>query len=107
MNELKMQDIFDINTAIEQLKNAVKANYNFEVDSNTLKTSVYIHTNNTPFSLSLQNRYVKLNEDFKKLMNDMIEELIQDRDNMMLRLLSVNQQNNQENDDTDNKDEEA
>ena len=83
-----MQDVFDLNTIIDNLKRTVNLNYNFQSSNNELETRILLFDHYKGFPVDIQNRYAKFNEQVKELANQMISELEEQRDSMMLKILS-------------------
>ena len=81
-----LEEMFDLNTIINELKQAVDRDYNFESKRNELETNIHIFSA-VDIPLDFQQRYAKFNNDVRRLANDMIEELVIKRDDLTIRLL--------------------
>lgn len=86
--ELKMQDVFDLNTTIDKLKYALEQDYNFRSTSSQLQTDITIFARNDAFDLDVQQKYSALNDTFKESVRHLISELEARRDAMMLQIMS-------------------
>lgn len=86
--ELKMQDVFDLNTTIDRLKYSLEQDYNFVSNSSQLQTNITLFARNDAFDLDVQQKYSALNDTFKEAVRHLISELETKRDNMMLQIMS-------------------
>ena len=87
-----MQDMFDLNTAIDQLKNVLAHDYNFETNDGELKTNVHIFAQNGKYSEIVQDAFTKFNRNVKDSLMIMINSLIDKRDEMTMSILQSNYQ---------------
>ena len=81
-----LEEMFNLNTVISEIKKETQRAYNFESKPNELETNIHIFSS-VIIPLEVQQRYAKFNEDVKKLANEMLTELTEKRDNLTLRLL--------------------
>jgi len=81
-----LKEMFDLNTVINELKQAIDRDYNFESKRNELETNIHIFSA-VDIPLEFQQRYSKFNNDVRRLANEMIEELVIKRDDLTLKLL--------------------
>ncbi len=86
--ELKMQDVFDLNTTIDRLKYSLEQDYNFVSTSSQLQTNITLFARKEAFDLDVQQKYSALNNTFKQAVRHLISELEVRRDNMMLQIMS-------------------
>lgn len=86
--ELKMQDVFDLNTTIDKLKYSLEQDYNFTSTSSQLQTNITLFARHDAFDLDVQQKYSELNDMFKQSVRHLISELEVRRDDMMLQIMS-------------------
>lgn len=84
----EMQEMFDLNTAIDQLKNVLSKDYHFEVNDRELKAEVHIFAQNEKYSEIVQDAFTQFNRSVKDSLTVMIDQLIDKRDEMTLKILS-------------------
>lgn len=80
-----LEEMFTLNTVITEIKRAIEKEYNFEAKADELETN--IHLIGVEIPLEVQLRYAKFNDDVKRLANEMIAELTEQRDKLTLRLI--------------------
>lgn len=81
-----LEEIFNLNTVISEIKKETRRAYNFESKPDELETNIHIFSS-VIIPLEVQQRYAKFNEDVKRLANEMLAELTEKRDSLTLRLL--------------------
>ena len=82
-----MQDMFDLNTAIDQLKSVLAKDYNFDVKDGELETNIHIFAQTDTYPQIVQDEYTKFNRKVKQELQKMIDALIDKRDAMTLSIL--------------------
>ena len=83
-----MQDMFDLNTAIDQLKHELSKNYNFEVSTGELKAHVHVFVQTESYPEVVQDAFMEFSRKMKLELQSMIDSLVEKRDNMTLQILS-------------------
>lgn len=87
-----MQDMFDLNTAIDQLKDAKTKDFNFEVKDGELETNIHLFANTERFPQIVQDMYIDFNRHVKEDLQSMIDALVEERDEMTMKILQKNSQ---------------
>lgn len=87
-----MQDMFDLNTAIDQLKAVANKDYNFDVSASELETNIHIFAQTEGYPEIVQDAYIDFNRKVKLELQAMIENLIEKRDEMTISILQSNYQ---------------
>lgn len=83
-----MQDMFDLNTAIDQLKNCANKDYNFEVKDGELETNIHLFTQTESYPQIVQDAYTQFNRTVKAELQKMIDKLTDERDRMTMKILA-------------------
>jgi len=86
----EMQEMFDLNTAIDQLKNAKDKDYNFEVKDGELRTTIHLFTNTEKFPQIVQDRFIDFNRAVRKELQKLIDILVDERDSLTMKILRHN-----------------
>lgn len=99
-----MQDMFDLNTAIDQLKAVASKDYNFDVSASELETNIHVFAQTDSYPEIVQDAYIEFNRKVKLELQAMIDSLIEKRDEMTMSILQSNYQtmNDIHNETTDN-----
>ena len=87
-----MQDMFDLNTAIDQLKAVANKDYNFDVSASELETNIHIFAQTEGYPEIVQDAYIEFNRKVKQELQTMIDNLIDKRDEMTMSILQNNYQ---------------
>ena len=87
-----MQDMFDLNTAIDQLKAVANKDYNFDVSASELETNIHIFAQTEGYPELVQDAYIEFNRKVKQELQTMIDNLIDKRDEMTMSILQNNYQ---------------
>lgn len=87
-----MQDMFDLNTAIDQLKAVANKDYNFDVSASELETNIHIFAQTDGYPEIVQDAYIEFNRKVKQELQTMIDNLIDKRDEMTMSILQSNYQ---------------
>lgn len=87
-----MQDMFDLNTAIDQLKAVMNKDYNFDVSASELETNIHVFAQTDNYPEIVQDAYIEFNRKVKLELQAMIENLIEKRDEMTMSILQSNYQ---------------
>ena len=87
-----MQDMFDLNTAIDQLKAVANKDYNFDVSASELETNIHIFAQTEGYPEIVQDAYIEFNRKVKQELQTMIDNLIDKRDEMTMSILQSNYQ---------------
>lgn len=86
----EMQEMFDLNTAIDQLKNAKDKDYNFEVKDGELRTTIHLFTNTQKFPQIVQDKFIDFNRAVRKELQKLIDILVDERDALTMKILRNN-----------------
>lgn len=87
-----MQDMFDLNTAIDQLKAIANKDYNFDVSASELETNIHVFAQTDGYPEIVQDAYIEFNRKVKLELQTMIDSLIEKRDEMTMSILQNNYQ---------------
>lgn len=88
MQSRTMQDMFDLNTTIDQLKHTLSKGYNFTVEPTELKTSIHLFSQANEFPQIAREEFMQFNNAVRREMQAMIERLVEKRDKMTLQILA-------------------
>lgn len=86
----EMQEMFDLNTAIDQLKNAKDKDYNFEVKDGELRATIHLFTNTEKFPQIVQDKFIDFNRAVRKELQKLIDILVDERDLLTMKILRNN-----------------
>lgn len=86
----EMQEMFDLNTAIDQLKAAKNKDYNFEVKDGELRTTIHLFVNTEKYPQIVQDAFIDFNRRVKRELQVMIDTLVDKRDALTMKILRHN-----------------
>lgn len=88
MANTPMQEMFDLNTAIDQLKSALTKDYNFEVKPGELECSIHVFCQSESYPEVVQDAFTEFNRRVKQNLQTLIDSLIEERDKMTMQILA-------------------
>ena len=86
----EMQEMFDLNTAIDQLKAVKNKDYNFEAKDGELRTTIHLFVNTEKYPQIVQDAYIDFNRRVKRELQVMIDALVDKRDALTMKILRHN-----------------